>query len=126
MTERLLGGDRRELLAGEAGEGPAGGGEKDAFDGLARLALQALEDGGEFAIDGEQAGAGALGDSRDHAAGHDEGFLVGEGDVEAELERGGQGGKAGAAGDRRDDEVGAALSDQLLETGLAGEHARAG
>jgi len=49
------------------------------------LGLEALPDAGVLGIEGEQAGVGFLGGVDDQRAGGDEGFLVGQGNIDAEM-----------------------------------------
>ena len=96
MAEGLFGGYGVQLVQGGAAEGAAAGGDQEAAD-VVVLALEALPDGAGFAVHGEDDAAVFGFGGLEHRAGHNDGFLVGEGDLLAGAEGGQGGGQADGA-----------------------------
>jgi len=129
VFEGLFEGDLGEGFDGPGGpvtERPATGGEPKIADGAGGLVLEALEDGGMFAVDGEDADPVAAGFVHDDAPGHDEDFLGGDGDVLAGADGGEGGGEAGGADDGDEDDVGFGEDGEFEETGVTGGDGDAG
>ena len=121
VFEGLFEGGGGDLVWGPCAEGPAASGEDETADVGWGSAVEALEDGVVFAVDGEDADpAGACG-CHDEAAGHDEDFLGGDGEVAAAVDGGEGGFEACGADDGDEDEVGCGGADEVGEPVFAGE-----
>mmetsp|Transcript_4993 Transcript_4993/g.14171 ORF Transcript_4993/g.14171 Transcript_4993/m.14171 type:complete len:287 (-) Transcript_4993:71-931(-) len=90
-----------QLVLAQIAEGTATGRQNDATESTLRHALQALEDGGVLGIGGEHVDPVLLDEGEDDGTAADEGLLVGEGDVLAELD-----GRDGGLQSRRADDAG--------------------
>ena len=106
MGQGLLGGDVRKFFGRTAVEGSAAGGEGDVVDFGAAAGAEGLEDGGVLAVDGDDFGVVAASQVHNQVAGHDQGFLVGQGEAFAALDGGQSGGEAGGADHGGEDDVG--------------------
>ncbi len=123
VFEGLFEGDLGEGINGPDGpvtEGAATGGEPEVADGGRGFVFEALEDGGVFAVDGEDADSVATGFVHDDATSHDEDFLGGDGDVLAGADGGEGWGEACGADDGDEDDVGLGEHGEFEETGFTG------
>ena len=91
VGQGLLRGDCPELALGQIAKRPAGGSEDELADIRFFPGLQRLGNGAVFAVNGQQGYLAAFYRGHDQVAGHDQGFLVGQGDVFSGLD-GRQGG----------------------------------
>ena len=122
VLERVLDADVLELGARAAAERAAGGGDHEPVDGAGRLARDQLVQRGVLGVDGDQLGAGGLGQRHHEVAADDERLLVGERDVDALGERDDGRAEPGRADDRVEHEVGAGLGDEPHEPLGPGQH----
>ena len=115
MAESFPGGDRGQVRLLASPEGSTAAGQDDAFDFFQAAALQGLEDGAVFAVDGQQLGMAACGQVHDQGTGHDQGFLVGHGDGFAGFQGGPGAFQPGGADDGADHHVDVRVGDHALE-----------
>src|SRR3569833_3283188 len=115
MRESVFEGGGLYSLFAPSPKWAARGSQKDAGDVLGGatdvrprrvVALEALEDGGVFAVDRKDARACLAGEAGDGLAGSDQDFLRGEGDVLAGAQGGGRRANPGCADDGDDHDVG--------------------
>lgn len=121
VLEGLFEGGGGDLIRGPCAEGAAAGGEDEAADVGWGAAVEALEDGVVFTVDGEDADTAGAGGVHDETAGHDEDFLGGDGEVAAAIDGGEGGFEAGGSDDGDEDEVGFGGADEVGEPVFAGE-----
>ena len=117
VVEGLLGGDVGELVCGEMAQSAARGGEQDAADLVAAFAPEALPDGGVLGVDGPELSAASVDGVADELSGHDDDFLVGQGDGSAALEGGEGGFEPGASGGADDEDVAVGIGGHLVHGG---------
>src|SRR5262249_45368701 len=96
-------------------EGPTGAGEDERVHLLGRSALEALEERGVLAVDGQDPAAAALERRERELAGRDEALLVREREVDTVLERPERGMDPGEAEDGVEDDIGLGALEQLGE-----------
>src|SRR3990172_9903657 len=106
VPKGLPGGDAFQPVCGEVEEGPSRGGQNYALYVLAPVAREGLEDGAVLAVHGKEPRPAPSRLFHYEGPGHDEGFLVGQGDVLAGPYGLKGGHKPGGAGYGRDDGVG--------------------
>jgi len=129
VFEGLFECDGFEGLAGPAGgvaEGAAAGGEPEVADGGGWLSIEALEDGGMFAVHREHTDTAPARLVHHDFTGHDEDFLGSDGDVLAGTDGGEGRGEAGGADDGDEDDVGLGQGGQFEEAFGTGGDADAG
>lgn len=99
-------GDFGEFSAGFAPEWATGGGEDEFFDLVWAVALEALEEGGMFAIDGGESDAFSFDQRHDNLSGSDEDFFAGKGDIFSGVDSGDGGLEADDSRNGYNDEIG--------------------
>ncbi len=88
VRERLLDGHVLELVGGAAAEWAAGSGEHELVDRARRLAGHQLVQRGVLGVDGDDLGAGGLGQRHHQLAPHHQALLVGQREIDPLSERG--------------------------------------
>ena len=126
VVEGVGGSNVGEACGGPVAECAAAGGEDDATHAGVRVALEALEDGVVFAVDGENFCAGFFGGGHDEFTGENEDLFGGEGEVFAGGEGGEGGCEAGGADDGDEDGVGGGELGEFNEAGEPADEVGAG
>ena len=119
MLERIRGGHVLELLGGAAAKRAAGCREDQPAHFSVAAAMQALVNRVVLAVDGQDGHALAAGGVHHQAAGHDQHFLVRQGDGLARLDRAQHGVEGGRTGRCTQHDVDVGMGRDLAETFVA-------